>query len=115
MKKNEIPQDPSPLDNVSREICYAIDETGKYVKGLSQGWEVKAAALDIAWKDIAERVDDAKKKVLAGEVSPVLFFMELRLMDKSTLSAYTGFAKWRVSRHLKPEVFNRLSEKKMQI
>jgi hypothetical protein len=40
--------------------------------------------------------------------------MEYRLMDIGILSDYTGFWKWQIKRHLKPEVFKRLSEKKLQ-
>jgi hypothetical protein len=35
-------------------------------------------------------------------------------MDISILSDYTGFWKWQIKRHLKPDVFNRLSDKKLQ-
>ncbi len=45
------------------------------------------------------------------EVSPILYYMELRLMDISILSAYTGFWKWTIKRHLKPAVFARLDNK----
>ena len=41
--------------------------------------------------------------------------MELKLMDISTLSAYTGFYKWTIKRHLQPEIFNRLSHKKLKL
>ena len=33
----------------------------------------------------------------------MLFFMEYRLMDLSILSDYTGFWKWQIRRHLKPD------------
>jgi len=37
--------------------------------------------------------------------------MELRLMDIGILSAYTGFWKWTIKRHLKPSVFVKLDNK----
>jgi hypothetical protein len=40
--------------------------------------------------------------------------MELRIMDMGTLSAYTGFWKWQIRRHLKPAIFERLSAKQLQ-
>jgi len=40
--------------------------------------------------------------------------MEYRLMDLSILADYTGFWKWQIKRHLKPNVFNNLSDKKLQ-
>jgi len=114
MKKENVPQDMSALGKITKEVCYATDSSGKYVTELSNGWEVKIDALDVAWKDVQERVATAKQKVLNNEASPLLFFMEYRLMDLSILSDYSGFWKWQIKRHLKPEVFKRLSDKKLQ-
>jgi hypothetical protein len=114
MKKEEVPQDPGSLGKVTKELCYATDDTGKYTTELSQGWEVKTGALDVAWQDIAERVAAAKEKVLRREASPLLYFMELKLMDVAVLAGYTGFWKWQVRRHLRPAVFKKLSERKLR-
>lgn len=113
MKKTEVPQDPSKLDNFTREVCYALDEKGNYVTALSTGWEVKTNALGVAWEDIEERVSDARKQVLEGKASPVLFFMELRLMDIGIVAAYTGFWKWTIRRHMTASAFEKLSVKKL--
>jgi hypothetical protein len=56
----------------------------------------------------------AKKKVLNREASPLLFFMERALMDITILAGYTGLWKWQIKRHLKPSVFKKLSDKKLQ-
>ena len=114
MKKENIPQDPGALHNVTKEVSYAVDENGNYVTELSTGWDVKIKALDVAWSDIEKKVADARQKVLNNETSPLLYFMELKLMDIHILSAYTGFWKWQVKRHLKPRVFEKLSVKKLQ-
>lgn len=114
MKKENVPQDLGALGKITKEICYATDSSGKYVTELSNGWKVKTDALDVAWKDVEERVAAAKQKVLNGEASPLLFFMEYRLMDPGILADYTGYWKWQIKRHLKPEVFKKLSEKKLQ-
>jgi len=114
MKKTEVPQDPSSLKNFTKEVCYAVDEQGNYVTNLSTGWEVKATALGITWDDIHKRAAQAKEQALKGEVSPLLYFIEIKVMDYATLSAYTGFWQWQIKRHLKPGVFNSLSDKKLQ-
>jgi hypothetical protein len=114
MKKENVPQDMSSLGKITKEVCYATDSSGKYVTELSSGWDVKINALDVAWKDIAERTTKAKQQVLNGEASPLLFFMEYRLMDIGILADYTGFWKWQIKRHMKPAVFNKLSDKKLQ-
>lgn len=113
MKKNDIPQDPSALDKFTKEVCYAVDESGKYVVGLSRGWQVKADALGITWEEARERTADAYQKVISGKASPILFYMELHLMDVPIVAAYTGFWQWTVKRHLRPGVFKNLSDKKL--
>ena len=114
MKKEEVPQDLSSLGKITKEVCYATDGSGKYVTELSKGWDVKITALDAAWGDIETRVAAARQKVLNGEASPLLFFMEKGLMDTRLLASYAGFWTWQVNRHLKPEVFKKLSNKKLQ-
>ena len=114
MKKEEIPQDNGALNKLTKEVVYAVDNTGKYSAGLSTGWDIKTTALDAAWKDIEERVAAAKQKVISKQVSPLLYFMELRLMDLGIVAAYTGFWKWTIKQHMKPAVFDRLSNKKLQ-
>jgi len=114
MKKENVPQDLSSLGKITKEVCYATDSDGKYVTQLSDGWDVKITALDVAWQEIDGRIAGAKQKVLNNEASPLLFFMELRLMDLSILADYTGFWKWQIKRHLKPDVFNKLSEKDLK-
>jgi len=109
-----VPQDLSSLGKITKEVCYATDSSGKYVKELSSGWDVKIKALDVAWEDIEDRKIKAKEQVMNNTASPLLFFMEYRLMDISLIADYTGFWKWQIKRHLKPEVFDKLSPKKLQ-
>lgn len=114
MKKKDVPQDKSGLVDFTREVYYAENDKGEYTTALSSGWEIKSEALNVAWDDIKERVEDAEQKVTAGAASPILFFMELRLMDLGLVASYTGFFKWQIKRHLKPEVFRKLSEKRLK-
>lgn len=115
MKKEEIPQDDGALSKLTKEVVYAVDSSGHYTTELSTGWDVKTTALDAAWDDIAQRIENARQRVLNNEASPILYFIELRLMDTGLVAAYTGFWKWTVKRHLKPSVFQKLSEKKLQL
>ncbi len=114
MKKEEIPQDDGALNKLTKEIVYAVDGAGNYTTELSTGWDVKSTALDIAWQDIDNRIENAKQKVLQQKASPILYFMELRLMDISILAAYTSFWQWTIKRHLKPSAFKKISESKLQ-
>ncbi len=114
MKKEDVPQDLSSLGKITKEVCYATDNSGKYVTELSLGWDIKITALDATWLDIQKRISVAKEKVLNNEASPLLFFMEKGLMDSGILAGYTGFWKWQIKLHLKPEIFKKLSNKKLQ-
>jgi len=45
MKKDDVPQDLSSLGKITKEVCYATDNSGKYVTELSKGWDIKITAL----------------------------------------------------------------------
>lgn len=115
MEKDKVPQDQSNLTkNNVKELLYATDENGNYTTTLSTGWEPKTIALSNSIDEINERIADAKQQVLDGEVSPIVYFMEVNKMDLTILSSYVGFWKWRVKRHFKPSVFATLSDKILQ-
>lgn len=115
MKKNEVPQDKSNLESANfKELCYAVDENGEYTTVNSSGWTPKTIALNKAIEDINERVEEARKKVLNGKTSPIEYYMEYHKMDLGILSSYVGMWQWRVKRHFKPKVFNRLSSRILQ-
>ncbi len=114
MKKRDLPQDKTALENFTREVCYVKNEDGKYETGLSTGWETKKVALDNAWEEIERRTEEAREKVEKGEASPILYYLERHLMDLSVLVGYTGFRRWQIKRHMKPAAFQRLSDKKLQ-
>lgn len=110
MKKDNVPQDDSLLiEGNSREICYAVDENGKYVKVLSTGWEPKDIALRQALDFIEERANKSKEKIANNQLSPIAYYLEKRVMDIKLLSQYTNILRWKVKRHLKPRVFKKLS------
>ena len=114
MKKEDVPQDLSSLGKITKEVCYATDDSGKYVTELSNGWNIKITALDATWQDIEGRIVAAREKVLNKEASPLLFFMERGLMDIGILAGYTGFWKWQIKRHLKPAIFKNLPDIKLR-
>lgn len=112
MKESEVPQDKSNLETVNmRELCYATDENGNYKTALSAGWEPKTIALNNAIEEIKERTEAARQQVIKGEVSPLVYFMELNKMDTGILADYAGIWQWRVKRHFKPKVFQKLSDR----
>jgi len=111
MKKDSIPQDKSSLSSKGmKEMCYAVDENGEYSTALSTGWKPKTIALEVTMDDLNERIENAKKSVLEGKKSPILYFMERSRMDWSILASYMGKRKWIVKCHAKPNVFKKLND-----
>ena len=115
MKKKDTPQDKSALEGITRDVCYVKNKDGKYETALSSGWEVKSAALDNAWEDINQQIEEAKKAILAGEKSPIYYFFVKQLMDFHVLSGYTGFWKISIKKHMTPKGFKKLNDKKLSI
>lgn len=113
MKKKDLPQDASGLKDFTREVCYVKNSDGKYEADLSSGWSVKNEALDNAWEDINQQIEDAKKAIISGEKSPIYYYFVKNLMDFQVLSGYTGFWKFSIKKHMTPKGFNKLSGKKL--
>jgi len=111
MKAKEVPQDDENLlEGKFKDPIYTLDENGNYTTSYSVGWDVKNEVLKNAWGVINEKVEEARRKVLNGTASPILYYMEKTIMDPSLLAKYTGFWKWTVKKHLKPKGFNKLDD-----
>ena len=108
MKISDVPQDRGMITDDRREICYAVDDNGNYVLAESAGWEPKNVANSQAWDIIRDQVQETLKNIEAGILSPLAFHMVNNQMNVSLLAKYVRLSRWRVRRHLKPAVFNRL-------
>ncbi len=98
------------MEGKMKDLCYAIDEKGKYVQVFSTGWEPKNAAMKQAWDEIEEKVEQTRQKVLEGKVSPIAYYMEKNIMNVSILAQYLELPKRKVRKHMKPEVFRKLEK-----
>lgn len=114
MKKKDVPQDEGLMDGRFEDVCYALDENGNYVPVLSSGWEPKNEAMKQAWEVIHEHVEEARRKVLEGQYSPIYFFMEKNMMDVKLLAEYVELPRRRVRRHLSPKGFADLSREHLE-
>lgn len=115
MKKNEVPQDDSPLKSKNiNEMVYAVDDDGKFVSVQSTGWEAKTVVQQENLEVLDQRIQQALNDVKAGNVSPIVYFMELNRMDWQTLAAYMGKFTFFIKRHGKPNVFKNLNTKTLQ-
>ncbi len=107
MRKSEVPQDEGIAEGL-KEVSYAVDDDGRYTLVPSAGWEPKNISNYQAWEIIAAQVETARRQVLANELSPLAYHMAKNLMDLPLLAQYMGMMRWRVRRHLKPKIFNKL-------
>jgi hypothetical protein len=105
MKKNDVPQDEGLSEGLFEDICYALDENGNYTVVPTTGWQPKTDAMLQAWDVIHEKVEQVRQQVLAGELSPVAYYMEKNLMDVKLLADYSGLPKRKIRKHLKPDHF----------
>ena len=110
MKKWEVPQDDGFTEGLDIDFCYALDENGNYTVVPSSGWQPKTDAIRQAWDVINEKVEQVRKRVIAGELSPIAYYMEKNIMDLKLLSDYAGLPKRKVKKHLKPDHFNKLDD-----
>jgi hypothetical protein len=109
MKKDEVPQDEGTLGHL-KEINYAVDEHGRYVKVATTGWAPKIEANRTAWEHIQKKRRQVWDQVRSGRLSPLAWHMTYHHLEPGVLAAYVGLAGWRVKRHLKPKVFRRLGD-----
>jgi hypothetical protein len=111
MKVNEVPQDDVPYFSEGiKKGNYALDDEGKYVMVPSKGWVVDEMINRMAYDEYKVKVEETRKAVLAGQKSPLAYYMELRQMTPEILGKTAGIATFRVKRHLRPEIFAKLKE-----
>ena len=107
MKKEDVPQQGG-LNAGCREVNYAVDNNGQYTLESSVGWEAKNIALRQAWEVIVDQLREVIAEIKAGKKSALAYHMVKNQMDQALLCQYSGVARWRVKRHLKPALFAKL-------
>ena len=110
MREEDVPQDDSFYEGHLR-ACYALDRHGKYVLVTSRGWQAETVATAAEVAHISEQLESVRADVEAGRLSPLAYHMAARLMTPNLLAASCGLWRWRVKRHMRPEVFARLPER----
>ena len=115
MKIKEVPQDEiKTFKGFGTKALYVVDENGQYTRVPTSGWEVEEVVLRDVVDDFANLAEQAKTRVFRGETSPVEYYMNKNYMDLPALARGMGLAKWRVKRHFKPNVFNKLNQKMLK-
>jgi len=115
MEKEHVPQDKNNyLEKNFSNVVYALDENGSYTSVPSVGWEPENFAQKQAWDLINENAEKIKERVIAGELSPIAYFIEKYQFSLRRLSHLTGFRKCKIKRHIKPKVFAKIDEKTLE-
>jgi len=107
MKKQDVPQDKQSLDS-ERKLIYAVDDDGRYVGVQSSGWDVSDTSFKMYWAHVGRTLVEARQRVESGERSALYYWMRVHQLTESMLADYVGMWKWRVKRHLRPQVFAKL-------
>jgi len=111
MKVDEVPQDKGMIGDSGHEVCYAVGRNGKYTLSPSLGWEAKNVVNEQAWALIVEETERMHRLVKKRKMSPIAYYQASHQMDIGLLAQYVNMARWRVKRHLKPAIFNRLPDR----
>jgi len=109
MKIDDVPQDRGMITDDRREVCYAVDDEGRYVMTGSAGWEPKNIANRQAWELIDVAAAQALEKVHAGKASPLAYHMARHQMSLGLLAKYAGIHRLKVWLHLRPGPFAKMS------
>jgi hypothetical protein len=97
-----------------REMLYSYDEDKQFQKTVGFHGEPDRVILQQAWDHFNERIEEARLKVIAGKVSPIVYYMEKILTDPMNLSMMAGIPIWKVKLHFKPYFFKRMGDKNMK-
>jgi hypothetical protein len=115
MKIDQVPQDEKNLNEGKvAKLYYATDEKGHYAKVNSIGWEPETVAMEQAWEVVHDEVDQARKKVIEGKASPVLYYLKKDIMTTSMVASYVGTWSFIVRLHMIPFFFAKLSRKTLE-
>jgi hypothetical protein len=114
MDIDQVPQEGNRTMGGYRRAMYARDTDGRIVIVPSPGGEVDETVTLQALDWIKEQTENARGRVLAGESSPLEYWMYAQRLDLPQLSQVAGVWQWRIRRHFRPQVFAKLSPKMLQ-
>ena len=108
MRERDVPQEGNATLAGHRKAVYAVGEDGKLRIVPSRGWEVEEVVTRQAVEDLERRAQEARSRALAGLASPLEYHMYRTRMDVPMLAKAANLWRWRLRRHLRPQVFARL-------
>lgn len=109
MDLEAVPQEGNKTLDGHRKVVYARAADGRLIVAPSAGWEVEEIVTMQAVAAVDALAQDARERAARGQASTLECWMHSRRMDVDLLAQATGLWRWRVRRHLRPQVFARLS------
>ena len=109
MDSSNVPQDNIPVFAGHSKAVYALDSHGNYTLTTTSGWEVEEIVTRQALDELAHKRQVALAAHRSGKLSPLPYHMYDKKMDVATLARESGFWQWRVRRHFRPDIFQKLS------
>lgn len=113
MEIEQIPQDDSKIFRGQKKVIYAT-RNGNYETGTTTGWEDEEFATTQAVDELQQQAEQALQAVGTGEKSALYYLMYKYRFDEASLAQATGFWQWQIRRHFRPDIFAKLSEKKLK-
>lgn len=113
MEIEQIPQDDSKIFRGQKKVIYAT-RNGSYETGTTTGWEDEEFATTQAVDELQQQAEQALQAVRTGEKSALYYLMYKYRFDEASLAQATGFWQWQIRRHFRPDIFAKLSEKKLK-
>ncbi len=95
-------------------VSYVANDKGdqKLVPGTF--WQPVNIVNHLAWQEIEKQIEESKRKIQAGRVSCLHYYMTANQMDIRLLAKYTGQSSWLVRLHLVPFFYERINSKTLQ-
>ena len=115
MDVNDVPQDNSSTYSQNKKAIYATDAQGRVSIVGSSGWDAEETVTKQALDDLQNLAKDAYFAVKNEEKSPLYFHMYAQRMDVQVLSEATGFFKWTIQRDFIPQIFKKISQKRVLV
>jgi hypothetical protein len=113
MKIDQVPQDYGMAGGL-KEVCYAVNEKGRYEMVPSLGWEPKNIANSQALHQIIAQVRETVQRIQNGQMSPLAYHMVRNQMTVGLLAKYVKQFRWKVRRHLTPRGYAAMKPKHKQ-
>ena len=115
MDIESVPQDDSFTYGEMKKAIYASTKDGKIKSIGSSGWDVEEVVTKQAIDELEENTKEAYKLVKSKQKSPLYYHMFEARMDLTILAQSTGLFKWTIKRDFKPEIFSKISRKRLLI